>query len=141
MSKYVYQSIKRKLIEISWECNLLAGLAFLAMHPALVSADEHGKKAHEHLEEAIKSGKEGSTEGVVNHTEEARKELIEQNKDHPYTNLQKPIYGEHEKAEHDKEVFEEMDMAIDEAKGGHTQEAVEAIERASVHLQEKEQSR
>lgn len=141
MSKYVYQSIKRKLMEISWGCSLLAGLAFLVMDPALVSADEHGKKAHEHLEEAIKSGKEGSTEGVINHAEEARKELVEQNKDHPYTNLQKPIYGEHEKAEHDKEVFEEMDVAIDEAKGGHTQEAVEAIERASVHLQEKEQSR
>jgi hypothetical protein len=140
-SEYVYQSIRSKLMKIPCTYGLLAGLAFLATSPALVSADKHGKKAHEHLEEAIKSGKEGSTEGVINHTEEARKELIEQNKDHPYTNLQKPIYGEHEKAEQDKEVFEEMDVAIDEAKGGHTQEAVEAIERASVHLQKKEQSR
>ena len=51
-------------------------------------------------------------------TEEARKELIEDNKEHPYTYLQKPIYGEHEKAEHDKEIFEEMEEAITEAGEG-----------------------
>jgi hypothetical protein len=143
MSGYVYQTIRSNLMKIScaYGSCLLAGWIFFAMSPAMVNADEHSRKAQEYLEKAIKSGKEGSTEGVVSHTEEARKELIEQNKDHPYTNLQKPIYGEHEKAEHDKEIFEEMDVAIDEAKGGHTQEAVEAVERASVHLQEKEQSK
>jgi hypothetical protein len=143
MSGYVYQTIRSNLMKISCAYGpcLLAGWIFFAMNPAMVNADEHSRKAQEFLEKAIKSGKEGSTEGVVSHTEEARKELIEQNKDHPYTNLQKPIYGEHEKAEHDKEIFEEMDVAIDEAKGGHTQEAVEAVERASVHLQEKEQSK
>lgn len=117
-------------------------LLSLAISIGLVHAEEdHGKKAKEHLEEAIKSGKEGSTQGVLSHSEEARKELIEQNKDHPYTNLQKPIYGEHQKAEHDKEAFEEIEEAIEEAKEGHTQEAVEAVERASTHLREKEQSK
>lgn len=128
-------------MKISSIYGLLAGVVFLVVPIAMVNADEHGRKAQEHLEEAIKSGKKGSTQGVVSHTEEAKKELIEQNKDHPYTNLQKPIYGEHEKVEHDKEIFEEMDVAIEEAKGGHAQEAVEAVERASIHLQEKEQSR
>ena len=117
-------------------------LLSLAISIGLVHAEEdHGKKAKEHLEEAIKSGKEGSTQGILSHSEEARKELIEQNKDHPYTNLQKPIYGEHQKAEHDKEAFEEIEEAIEEAKEGHTQEAVEAVERASTHLREKEQSK
>ena len=117
-------------------------LLSLAISIGLVHAEEdHGKKAKEHLEEAIKSGKEGSSKGVLSHSEEARKELIEQNKDHPYTHLQKPIYGEHQKAEHDKEVFEEIEEAIEEAKEGHTQEAVEAVERASIHLREKEQSK
>ncbi|SCY01262.1 Small metal-binding protein [Nitrosospira sp. Nl5] len=125
-----------------WACGLLAGLISLAASTALVHAEEdHGKKASEHLNEAIKSGKSGSAAGVISHTEQAKKELIEQNKDHPYTHIQKPIYGEHQKAEHDEEVFEEMDEAIDEAKDGHIQEAVEAVERASVHLREKEQSR
>ena len=128
-------------MRISYTYNFLTALIFLAASPAMASADAHGKKAQEYLEEAAKSGKEGNTEGVISHTEAARKELIEQNKDHPYTHIQKPIYGEHEKAEHDKEIFEETDVAIDEAKGGHTQEAVEAVERASVHLQEKERSR
>ena len=140
MSQYV-QLPDSGLMKISYTCSFLTALIFLAASPAMASADAHGKKAQEHLEEAIKSGKEGNTKGVVSHTEAARKELIEQNKDHPYTHIQKPIYGEHEKAEHDREIFEEMDVAIDEAKGGHTQQAVEAIERASVHLQEKEQSR
>lgn len=121
---------------------LLVGLISLTASPAMVHAEEdHGKNARVHLQEAIKSGKEGSVEGVVSHTEQAKKELIEQNKDHPYTHLQKPIYGEHQKAEHDKEVFEEIDEAIDEAKEGHTQEAVEAVERAAIHLREKEQSK
>lgn len=121
---------------------LLAGLIYLVPGIALVRAEEdHGKKASEHLSEAIKSGKSGSAAGVVSHTEEAKKELIEQNKDHPYTHIQKPIYGEHQKAEHDEEVFEEMDEAIDEAKEGHIQEAVEAVERASMHLREKEKSK
>jgi hypothetical protein len=121
---------------------MVMGLLFLTTGIGLLHAEEdHGKRAKEHLEEAIKSGKEGSSKGVLSHSEEARKELIEQNKDHPYTHLQKPIYGEHQKAEHDKEVFEEIEEAIEEAKEGHTQEAVEAVERASIHLREKEQSK
>jgi hypothetical protein len=119
---------------------IVASASFVAV-PGMVHAEDHAKKTEEHLEEAIKSGKEGSTQGVVRHTEEARKELIEENEEHPYTNLQKHIYGEHEKAEHDKEVFEEMEIAIDEAKEGHAQQAVEALERASIHLREKEQAK
>src|SRR5687768_9289924 len=100
----------------------------------VVHAEDHVKKTREHLEEAIKSGKEGSAQGVVSHTEEARKKLIEENKEHPYTNLQKSIYGEYKKAGHDKEVFEAMEIAIDEAREGYAQQAVEALERASIHL-------
>lgn len=126
---------------IVYAINLAAVLTAFIAGPGVVHADDHGKKTAEHLEEAIKSGKEGRTQGVVSHTEEARKELIEQNKEHPYTHLQKPIYGEHEKAEHDREVFEEMELAIDEAKEGDSQEAVEALERASEHLREKEHAK
>lgn len=141
MSSMIKSYIMNDLIKIP-AFSLLAGIISLAASAALVHAEEdHGKKAKEHLEEAIKSGKEGSANGVLSHTVEARKELIEQNKDHPYTHIQKPIYGEHQKAEHDKEVFEEIEEAIDEAKEGHTQEAVEAVERASTHLREKELSK
>jgi hypothetical protein len=104
-------------------------------------AEDHAKKAQEHLQEAIESGRKGNAEGVRVHTEEARKELIEDNKEHPYTYLQKPLYGEHEKAEHDKEAFEEMDEAISEAREGHPEEATEAAVRASLHLKEKEKAR
>ncbi len=107
----------------------------------MVGAEDHGEKANEHLEEAIKSGKKGSAQGVRIHAEEAKKELIEQNRKHPYTTLQKPLYGEYEKAEHDRDIFEEMDLAIEEAKKENTEEAIEAIERASVHLEKKERSR
>ncbi|WP_107693920.1 small metal-binding protein SmbP [Nitrosospira sp. Nsp2] len=126
---------------IVYAINVAAVLAAFAAGLGIAYADDHSKKTSEHLEEAIRSGKEGSTQGVVSHTEEAKKELIEQNKEHPYTHLQKPIYGEHEKAEHDREVFEEMDLAIDEAKEGHSQQAVEALERASDHLREKEHAK
>ena len=121
--------------------NLAMVLGIFVAGTGMAYADDHGKKTAEHLEEAIKSGKQGSTQGVLQHTEEARKELIEQNKEHPYTHLQKPIYGEHEKAEHDREIFEEMELAVDEAKEGHSKEAVEALERASEHLREKEQAK
>jgi hypothetical protein len=110
--------------------------------PGAVHADEdHGENAKKHLEQAIESGRKGDARGVGSHAEEAKKELIEDNKEHPYTQLQKPIYGEHEKAEHDKEVFEEMDIAIEEAKEGDVKDATEAAERAASHLREKEQSR
>jgi hypothetical protein len=116
-------------------------LIFLAADNGVAHAEDHGKKAQEHLQEAIESGKKGSTEGLRIHTEEARKELIEDNREHPYTYLQKPIYGEYEKAEHDKEAFEEIDEAISEAREGHPEEAAEAAERASLHLKEKEEAR
>jgi hypothetical protein len=128
-------------MKISYPSGVLLTLICLAGNNGLAQAEDHGKKAQEHLQEAIESGKKGSAEGVRIHTEEARQELIEDNKEHPYTYLQKPIYGEHEKAEHDKEVFEEMDEAISEARKGHPEEATEAAERASLHLKEKEEAR
>jgi hypothetical protein len=114
--------------------------SFVAI-PGMVHAEDRVKKTEEHLEEAIKSAKEGSPQAVVRHTEEARKKLIEQNKEHPYTNLQKSIYGERKKAGHDKEIFEAMEIAIGEAREGYVQQAVEALERASIHLREKEQAK
>lgn len=117
-------------------------LLFLT-NPTISHAEEedHDKRALEHLDKAIQSGRQGNVKGISSHTEEGKKELIEANKEHPYTNLQKPIYGEHEKAEHDKEAFEEMDEAIGEAQEGHVEEAVEAVERASMHLKEKMDSK
>jgi Small metal-binding protein len=104
-------------------------------------AEDHGKKAQEHLQEAIESGKKGNAAEVLFHTEKARRELIEDNKEHPYTRLQKPIYGEHEKAEHDKEAFEEIEEAIGEAEDGDVQDATQAAARASAHLREKEEAK
>jgi hypothetical protein len=90
------------------------------------------------LEQAIESRRKGDARGVGRHAQEAKRELIEENKEHPYTNPQTLIYGEHEKAEHDKEVFEEMDIAIEEAEEGDVKDAAE---RAARHLREKEQSK
>lgn len=116
-------------------------VAFAAICGVVHAQEDHGKKVEEHLEKALKSGKAGDAKGVISHTEEARKELIDDNEEHPYTHLHKPIYGEHQKAERDEEIFEEMDKAIEEAREGHTQEAVEAVERASRHLREKEEAK
>jgi type III secretory pathway component EscR len=126
---------------IRYPYGVAAVLAFFVAAPVVVRAEDHMKKTVEHLEKAMKSAREGRAEGVVNHTEEAKKELIEENKEHPYTHLQKPIYGEHEKAEHDREVFEEMDIAIEKAKEGDSREAGEALERASTHLKERERAK
>ena len=109
---------------IRYRYSVAAVLAFFVTAPVVVHAEDHIR-----------------AEGVVNHTEEAKKELIEENKEHPYTQLQKPIYGEHEKAEHDREVFEEMDIAIEKAKEGDSREAGEALERASTHLKERERAK
>ncbi|PTR16597.1 small metal-binding protein [Nitrosospira sp. Nsp2] len=117
-------------------------LAAMVASPLVVHAEEgHGENARTHLEQAIESGRKGDARGVGRHAQEAKRELIEENKEHPYTHLQKPIYGEHEKAEHDKEVFEEMDIAIEEAEEGDVEDATEAVERAARHLREKEQSK
>jgi type III secretory pathway component EscR len=120
---------------------LIIVLATFVAVPDMVHAEERVKKTEEHLEEAIKSAREGSAQAVVRHTEEARKYLIEQNKEHPYTNLQKSIYGERKKAGHDKEIFEAMEIAIGEAREGYVQQAVEALEQACIHLREKEQAK
>ena len=117
-------------------------LVSIAACATVVQAEEdHGENAKKHLEQAVESGRKGDAKGVGSHTEEAKRELIEENKEHPYTHLQKPIYGEHEKAEHDREVFEEMDLAIEEADEGDVKDATEAAERASWHLLEKNKSK
>ena len=117
-------------------------LVAAAASPAVVHAEEdHGENAKKHLEQAVESGRRGDVKGLGSHAQEAKRELIEENKEHPYTHLQKPIYGEHEKAEHDREVFEEMDLAIEEAEEGDVKDATEAAERASWHLLEKDKSK
>jgi hypothetical protein len=127
---------------VSLPYSVAAVMAFFVVAPVVAAnAEDHIRVTVEHLKEAMESAREGRVQGVVNHTEEAKKELIEENKEHPYTRLQKPIYGEHEKAEHDREVFEEMDLAIEEAKEGDSIEAAEALERASFHLKEREQAK
>jgi len=128
-------------MNMPYSCRLLLIVICSTFSGIPARAEDHGKNAQEHLEEAIESGKRGDAEGMQVHTEEARREAIEENKEHPYTHLQKHIYGENEKAEHDKEAFEEMDEAISEARQGDTREATEAAERASAHLKEKEESR
>jgi hypothetical protein len=115
-------------------------LLCLANSALLHAEEDHDKKALEHLDKAIQSGREGNAKGISTHAAEGKRELIEANKEHPYTHLQKSIYGEHERAEHDKEAFEEMDEAIGEAREGHVAEAVEAVERASMHVKEKQES-
>lgn len=120
----------------------LLAVVFIAVCSETVYAeDEHRMKAVRELEKAVASGEKGNATGVVSHTEEAKKHLIEANKKHPYTHPFKPVYGHDPKAEHDKETFEEMGKAISEAKKGRAKEAGEAAKRASIHLKEKLQSK
>ena len=122
---------------------LLALLSFI-MDSALVHAQEE-----DHEGKAPRTSGQSHSERKERRRQRDRKSYrrgkertrFEANKEHPYTHLQKPIYGEHERAEHDKEVFEEMDEAISEAREGHVEEAIEAVERASTHLKEKRESR
>jgi len=121
---------------------LLVGLVSIAGNSTLVYAqDEHAKEAEQHLEQAAESGKKGDAAGVTLHSEEAKKHVIEENKEKPYTQPSKHITGENPKAEHDKATFEEIGKAEGHAKNGEASEAAGHAKNASTHLKEKEQSK
>lgn len=123
-------------------CRLLAGVFYFSVNSVVSYAQvDHEKKAEQHLKKAIQSGKKGNAKGVARHVEEARKQLIEQNKDHPYVHPSVHIYGENPKAEHEDAAFEEIAKAIGEAKQGNAKEAGDAARRAYIHLKEKERAR
>jgi hypothetical protein len=103
--------------------------------------DEHEEKALKELTQAITSAEKGDATGVVDHTERAKKHLIEENREHPHTHPFVSIYGQFPKAEHDVETFEEMDKTIGGAKKGNLEKAKEAAKRASMHLQQRAQSK
>lgn len=105
------------------------------------AADEHEEKALQELRMAVRSAENEDAGGVIEHTEKAKKHLIEENREHPYTHPFVSIYGQFPKAEHDMETFEEMDKAIGEAKKGNLAKAAEAARRASVHLKQKSRSK
>lgn len=108
---------------------------------AVLAAGEHGQEATQHLEKAVESGNQGDAAGAAAHTEEAKKHVIEQNAEQPYTQPAKQITGENPKAEHDKATFEQMSKATSHAKKGHGKKAATAAGKAVSHLQEKEQSK
>jgi Small metal-binding protein len=123
--------------------SLLAGLIFIACNYTLAYAaeDEHAKEAEQHLEKAIESGKTGDTKSEAIQTEEAEKDLIQENKEKPYTQPSKHITGENPKAEHDKAAFEDIEKAKAHAKKGHAKAAADSAKKAETHIQEKEQSK
>ena len=123
--------------------NLLASLIFIAGNSVLAYAaeDEHAKEAEQQLEQAVESGKKSDAKGVTVHSEEAKKHLIEENKEKPYPQPLKQITGENPKAEHDKATFEEIGKAEGHAKKGEASEAAGHAKNASTHLKEKEQSK
>lgn len=121
---------------------LLAGvICFGGNSGSGYAQEDHEKLAEQHLKKAIESGRKGNAKEVARHTEEARKQLIEQNREHPYAHPNVSIYGENPKAEHDEATFEEMAKAISEAKQGNAKEAGEAARRAYIHLKKKEESK
>ena len=127
----------------SYFYKLLVGLIFIAGNSALVYAveDEQAKEAEQHLEQAEESGKIGDTQGEAIHLDEAEKHLIQENKEKPYPQPSKQIYGENPKAEHDKAAFENIEKAKAHAKKGHAKKAADAAKEAETHIQEKEQSK
>jgi hypothetical protein len=124
-----------------FSCSLIA-FAFLAGCSTMdYATDEHEDKALQELGLAVRSAENEDAGGVIAHTEKAKKHLIEENREHPYTQPFISIYGQFPKAEHDMETFEEMDKAIGEAKKGNFTRAAEAARRASVHLKQKARSK
>ncbi|HVW65391.1 MAG TPA: small metal-binding protein SmbP [Nitrosospira sp.] len=120
----------------------LAGLAGLFGSATVGHAQEdHQIKAEELLKKAIESGRTGNARAVAKHAEAARNQLIQHNREHPYTHPSLHIYGENPKAEHDDALFEEIALAISEAKRGNARAGGEAASRAYLHLKEKEKSK
>jgi hypothetical protein len=103
--------------------------------------DEHEERALQELRQAVTSAERGNAAGIIDHTERAKKHLIEENREHPHTHPFVSIYGQFPKAEHDVETFEEMDKAIGAAKNGNLERAKEAVKKASMHLQQRAQSK
>ncbi|MGH8762407.1 MAG: small metal-binding protein SmbP [Nitrosospira sp.] len=121
--------------------SLLTGLICFGGSSGMGCAQEdHEIRAEQYLRKAMESARKGNAKDVARHTEEARKQLIEQNREHPYAHPNVSIYGEHPKAEHDEATFEEMAKAISEANKGNAKEAGDAAGRAYIHLKKKEQS-
>jgi hypothetical protein len=121
---------------------LLASLAGLFGTATPGHAKEnHEKKAEQLLKKAVESGGKGNAKAVVRHTEAARNHLIQHNREHPYIHPSLHIYGENPKAEHDDALFEEMALAISEAKKGNARAGGEAASRAYLHLKEKERAK
>lgn len=123
--------------------SFFAGLIFIAGSFTLAHAveNEHAKEAEQHLEKAIESGKAGDIKNETIQTEEAEKDLIQENKEKPYTQPPKHITGENPKAEHDKAAFDEIEKAKGHAKQGHAKQAADSAKKAETHIQEKEQSK
>ncbi|MCK9398307.1 MAG: hypothetical protein M0Q44_22315 [Methylobacter sp.] len=123
--------------------NLLASLIFIAGSSTLAHAaeDEHAKEAMQHLEKAIESGKTGDTKTEAVQINEAEKDLVQENKEKPYTQPSKHITGEYPRAEHDKAAFDDIEKAKAQAKTGHAKEAADAAKKAEIHIQDKEQSK
>src|SRR5687768_14104189 len=106
---------------------LLASLAGLFGTATPGHAKEnHEKKAEQLLKKAVESGGKGNAKAVARHTEAARNHLIQHNREHPYIHPSLHIYGENPKAEHDDALFEEMALAISEAKKGNARAGGEA---------------
>ena len=121
---------------------LLAGLTGLFGSAATGQAQEdHEEKAEQLLKKAVESGRKGNAKAVARHTEAARNHLIQHNREHPYIHPSLHIYGENPKAGHDDALFEEMALAISEAKKGNARAGGEAASRAYLHLKEKERSK
>jgi len=122
---------------------LVAGFIVIAGNSSLTFGVEnkHAVEAEKHLEQAVESGKIGDTKGEAIETEEAEKDLIQENKENPYTQPSKHITGENPKAEHDKAAFDEMEKAKAHAKKGHAKQAADAAKKAEAHIKEKELSK
>jgi ribonucleotide monophosphatase NagD (HAD superfamily) len=108
---------------------------------AHAAENNHSKEAEQQLEKAVESGEKSDAKEVIVHSEEAKKHLIEENKEKPYPQPLKHITGENPKAEHDEATFEEIGKAEDHAKKGEASEAVGHVKKASTHLKRKEQSK
>jgi hypothetical protein len=121
---------------------LLASLAglFGGITPGHAQED-HEKKAEQLLKKAMDSGRNGNAKAVIKYTEAARNELIQHNREHPYIHPSLHIYAENPKAEHDDALFEELALAVSEAKKGNARAGGEAASRAYLHLKEKERAK
>lgn len=123
--------------------SLLASLVAIAGNSALAYAaqNDHAKEAMQHLEKAVESGNKGDAKSAGAQSEEAEKDIIQENREKPYTQPPKHITGENPRAEHDKATFDDIEKAKGYAKKGRAKDAADAAKEAEIHLQKKEQSK